>query len=246
MPITSVKLTIGTQAAGVVVAGPFVAETGLLAIGLNTITDPGDITVPTAYSLQVSNTLEGNDFAVLGTTSVTVTPDTTESVVIAGGRTTAICCKRWRIVSGGAFGSGTATLYIHATDAKLGGSRMNITSGGPITIGSQSTGTVVAGPYTSVTGLVWAGFSTVTGAAGITTPTAYTIQCSMSDTDDVWGSLPTTTLTITASASANAVVQAGRTTPFQCRRWRVISGNAFAAGTASLYVHGTDVLGAQF
>lgn len=246
MAITTGKVTIGTQADQVVLAGPYNAETGLVQIGLLTKTSASGIVDETSCTVQVSNSLTGNDFAVLGTTPISITPDFNANGVITGGRTQYVTCKRWRIVAGGAFTSGTAVLYIHGIDVKIGGTQMNISSGGPITIGTQSANTVVAGPYNSLSGLVWIGVSTISGGAGIGTPTAYTIQCSMDDTDNAWGTLPTTSVTITASTSANAVVQAGRTSPVQCRRWRVVSGAAFGSGTAQLYVHGTDVQTAMF
>jgi hypothetical protein len=108
-----------------------------------------------------------------------------------------------------------------------------------ITIGSQSASTVVAGPYDIDTGNCNVLLVTKTAAGGATTPTAYTLQVSPHASSDVWGTVPGTSVTITASGTGNTVVTAGGSN-ICARRIRVISGAAFAAGSASLYVHTFD------
>lgn len=116
---------------------------------------------------------------------------------------------------------------------------MSQINAGPITIGSQSAATVVAGPYTIDTGTCDVLLATKSVAGGTTTATAYTLQVSPHPSDDVWGTVPGSSITITASATGSAVVTAGGSN-ICAQRIRVISGAAFAAGTASLYVHTFD------
>lgn len=103
---------------------------------------------------------------------------------------------------------------------------------GPVTIGTQSASTVVLGPVTIESGIADIQMYIKTAAGGCTTPTAYTLQMM----GDLSNSVAfTTSTTATASASGNAVV-ASTKAQFLGNACQVISGAAFAAGTAQLYL----------
>lgn len=108
---------------------------------------------------------------------------------------------------------------------------LNARSSGTATIGSQTASTVVLGPFKLENSANILLVST-TGASGTTTPTAYTLQTCAEPTGTRFGNDATT---ITASATANAVVTA-KVANIAATYVRVISGAAFAAGTATLDV----------
>lgn len=108
---------------------------------------------------------------------------------------------------------------------------------GAVTIGTQSASTVVIGPIKIDNGRAEITLMTKSVSGGTTTPTAYKLQYAINDAEDIWADVPSGT--ITASATGNAVV-AMATVTVVGRAVRVISGAAFAAGTAELYIFGVE------
>jgi hypothetical protein len=105
------------------------------------------------------------------------------------------------------------------------------------TIGTQSVSTVVIGPIKIDGGSADIVMQTKTGGSGATTPTAYKLQISIDEAGSVFGDVASAT--ITAGTGANAVVQSAVFSVVGL--WiQVVSGAAFAAGTANLVLFGVE------
>lgn len=111
---------------------------------------------------------------------------------------------------------------------------------GGVTIGTQLAGVVVIGPIKIDGGVADIALQTVTGGAGTTTPTAYKLQVSLDPAGGTGSFGDVASATITASASANAVVNMAPATNVIGYWVRVVSGAAFAAGTATLWLFGIE------
>lgn len=111
--IFSGNVTYGTQASGVVLAGPFRIENGFFYMRMHATTGAAAPTVPTAVTMQVANDAAGTNWFTTTTTLTASTSINTTTSTVASAQT-----GSWvRFISGGAFGSNTATLSVLIAEA---------------------------------------------------------------------------------------------------------------------------------